>query len=144
VDSLGNEGMPSGNYCVTTTGATSSVSVTLPNPSIVATSAVTYHVYRTDGGQVENDVLLSAAHTKYYTNTLASPFVDTGAAGTAGTPTQMKLRPDVVGGTAFLNPVGDSYLGMAGCVAFGKQTCSSAAREICRRQELSRVRMFRV
>jgi hypothetical protein len=117
VDSLGNEGFPSGDICSTLTGPTASAS--LANAYAVP-GASTFHIYRRIGGPLEDDL---AGSTVYFTSTLASPFVDTGAAGTAGHPVQMEYQPTYVAATDQLTGTTD-FLGVGGCVAIGKQGCS--------------------
>jgi hypothetical protein len=122
VDSLGHEGMPSSlSDPITVTGTTSSVSIALPNPNKISDSAVTYHIYRST-----QPIDQQTAPTVFFSNTLASPFVDTGGAGTSGVPVQLDNHPDLMGGTAYFSPTanGPSYAGMANCFALGKQGCT--------------------
>ena len=120
VDSLANEGQPSADACPVVTGPTGSVSIALGG--FVPAGAATYHIYRTTGMPVEDDYQTNK--TVWFTSTLASAFVDTGAAGTAGLPAQMDPNPWSIAATDELNPNGSGWLGVGGCVAIGKQGCS--------------------
>lgn len=126
VDSLGNEGLPSADWTAAVTGPTGSVSVALPFPNtyLGSISATTFHIYR------DTKPLERSNGATYFTSTLASPFVDTGGAGTGGLPTQLTPRPDLEAGTTFLNPIGPSYSGMSGCFGFGTQSCSGMAGDV--------------
>lgn len=124
VDAGGNEGPPGGSVCSTLTGPTASESISL---GFAPPGAVSYNIYRRIGGPIEDDTNSS---TVRFTSALASPFVDTGAGGTAAAPVQVDNNPWYVAATDELNPNGPGWVGKGGPFGVGMVPVGGVAGDL--------------